>query len=335
MKAIGYNRIGEIEDPSSLVLLEVELPELDPYDLLVEVKAVSVNPVDVKVRRIFEPEGAGRVTGYDVSGVVCAVGSAVTKFQPGHEVYYAGDLQRAGANAEFHAVDEALVGHKPQSLSHAQAASLPLTTLTAWELLFDSFGVRQEESRGESILIVGAAGGVGSMLIQLVHQLTYLNIVAGASRRDSIQWVNALGADCVINHHDSIPEQLARIGVVPKYVASLIGTERNFTELVDSLPPFGHLGLIDDPEDIPINYIKHKALSLHWEFMFARSMHEAADMDKQGRILNRVAELVDAGYIQPTVTLERGVLTPEGLHAAHLHQSSGQMIGKQVFEVAF
>ena len=335
MHAIGYTRLGALEEEGNLIHFDAPMPTLGPRDLLVEVKAVSINPVDVKVRGLFEPDGGPRVIGYDAAGVVVQVGSEVSHFEVGQEVFYAGDLTRPGTNAQYHAVDERIVGKKPQNLSFPESAALPLTTLTAWELLFESFGLQQGAGEGEAILIVGAAGGVGSILIQLAKRLTGLTVIATASRRETMQWVSAIGADHVINHHEHIGKQMASLGIAPKYVASLVGTEEHFIDLVELIKPRGHLGLIDDPKDITINAIKTKALNFHWEFMFTRSMYKTDDMAVQRDILNRISELVDYGLLFSTMTNNLGVMTPESLMRAHLIQETGTVYGKHVMDVAW
>ena len=333
MKAIGYQKTGPITAPDALIEFEAPQPEVGPHDLLVEVKGISVNPVDVKVRTRPEmgPEpGQTKVIGYDAAGIVRAVGDQVTRFKVGDEVFYAGDITRPGTNAEFHAVDERIVGAKPASLDFAQAAGMPLTSITAWELLFESLGVCEGTGDGESLLIIGGAGGVGSILIQLAKQLTGLTVVATASRPDTVEWVKQMGADHVINHRESLVEQMSALQIQPRYVASLNGTEGHFPSIVELIEPRGHIALIDDPETLDIHSIKPKALSFSWEFMFARSMFQAKDIEQQHALLNRVSELIDSGKIKSTVTNNLGALTAENLTAAHAQQESGRVIGKNV-----
>ena len=200
MKAIGYKDAGSAAD--ALIEFETETPQLGPNDLRVEVRGVSVNPVDVKLRASAQPDGEPRILGFDAAGVVQAVGSAVTRFRPGDEVFYAGDITRPGTNAPFHVVDERIVGRKPSSLGFAEAAGIPLTSITAWEMLFDSFGLKEDEGTGESLLVIGGAGGVGSILIQLAKKLTGLTVIATASREDTHAWVKKMGADYVVNHRN-------------------------------------------------------------------------------------------------------------------------------------
>jgi zinc-binding alcohol dehydrogenase family protein len=334
MKAIAFTRPLPIEAQDSLVELDLPLPEYGPRDLLVNVRAVSVNPVDTKVRgarhqgSASDNTGKPQVLGWDAAGVVVGKGAAATAFDVGDEVYYAGALDRPGSNAEYQAVDERLVGRKPQSIGFAEAAALPLTGITAWELLFDRLGVREGES-GASLLVSGAAGGVGSILVQLARRLTGLTVVATASRPETVGWVTQMGAHYVIDHTKHLAEQLNELRVPQvKYIASLTATARNFAQLVEVLAPEGKLGLIDDPETLDAVPLKRKAASLHWEFMFARSMWQTPDMAEQGRLLSRVSELVDRGELRSTQTQTFSPINVENLKKAHAFAESGKAIGK-------
>ncbi|MEM6343905.1 MAG: zinc-binding alcohol dehydrogenase family protein [Bacteroidota bacterium] len=330
MKAIGYKKSGPISAPEALEAFETATPSLGPKDLLVAVKGISVNPVDVKVRASMSPESGRKVIGYDAAGVVKAIGAEVSKFKVGDEVFYAGDFTRPGTNSALHAVDERIVGKKPQSLDFAEAAGLPLTSITAWEILFDCLGVAEGSGKGESILIIGGAGGVGSILIQLAKKLTNLTVIATASRPETIAWTQKMGADHVINHHQSLVEQCQALGLTPQYVASLSGTEGHFPAIVELIKPRGHIAIIDDPQEIDIRAIKLKALSFSWEFMFTRSMFETEDMAQQHELLNRVSSLIDAGTLISTVRQNLGKLSVETLKEAHIQQESGKAIGKNV-----
>lgn len=332
MKAIGYKQAGAISATDSLVDFVAAEPTVGPRDLLVEVRGISVNPVDVKVRAAMGPESGTKIIGYDAAGIVREVGSDVSLFKVGDEVFYAGDFTRDGTNSQLHAVDERIVGHKPKTLGFADAAALPLTSITAWEILFHSFAIKEGEGKGESILIVGGAGGVGSMLIQLAKKLTQLTVITTASRPETVQWVKKMGADHVINHHQSLTEQVAALGLEPKYVASLNGTQQNFASIIELIKPRGHIALIDDPETIDIHAIKLKALSFSWEFMFARSLYKTADMQVQHELLNSVSRLIDNATLQSTVTKNLGKLTAQTLKAAHIEQESGRVIGKNVLD---
>lgn len=333
MKAIGYKKAGPITAQEALVEFEAEKPEIGPHDLLVEVRGISVNPVDVKVRALPElgPEnGKTKIIGYDGAGIVREVGSDVSKFKVGDEVFYAGDLTRAGSNSELHAVDERIVGRKPDSLGFAEAAGLPLTSITAWEILFDSFGLKEGDGKGESLLIIGAAGGVGSILIQLAKKLTGLRVIATASRPDTMAWVEKMGADHVINHRESLVDQIKALGTQPRYVATLNGTEEHFPAIVELIKPRGHIALIDDPQSLDINSIKLKALSFSWEFMFTRSMFQTDDIEKQHDLLNRISELIDGRTLISTVRNNLGKISVQTLKEAHVQQESGRVIGKNV-----
>ena len=330
MKAFGYSERGPISAQTSVVEFDTEMPSPGERDLLVEVRGVSVNPVDVKVRANRQPEGGPRILGFDAAGVVNSVGSGVTLFKPGDEVYYAGEFTRPGSNAEFQAVDERLVGRKPTSLSFSDAAGMPLTSITAWELLFDSFGIEEGAGAGDALLIIGGAGGVGSILIQLAKKLTALTVVATASRDDSVAWVKKMGADQVVNHRKPLNEEMAALGIAPKYVAALNQTDQHFGAIIDLIKPRGHIALIDDPPGIDISAIKLKALSFSWEFMFARSMFQTDDMDAQHKLLGRVADMLDDGTLRSTVNENRGALDEANLRAALAHQEGGSAIGKTV-----
>ena len=336
MKAIGYKQAGPISAEHSLIEFEAAMPEVGPHDLLVEVKGISVNPVDVKVRAMpqFGPEeGQTKVIGWDAAGIVKEVGSEVSRFKIGDEVFYAGEFTKAGSNAEFQTVDERIVGKKPKLLEFAESAGLPLTSITAWEILFDSFALKEGDGEGESILIIGAAGGVGSILIQLAKKLTGLKVIATASRPDTIEWVKKMGADHVINHRESLVDQMKGLDIQPKYVAALNGTEQHFPGIVELIKPRGHIALIDDPQTLDIASIKLKSLSFSWEFMFARSLFQTEDMDAQHKLLNRVSELIDEGILISTVTNNLGVMSAESLKEAHIQQESGRVIGKNVLDV--
>ncbi|WP_421869693.1 zinc-binding alcohol dehydrogenase family protein [Motiliproteus sp.] len=332
MKAIGYTQAGSIDAAESLIEFETEQPTLGPRDLLVEVRGISVNPVDVKVRANVSPDQGHKVIGYDAAGVVRQVGSEVESFQPGDEVFYAGDITRPGTNAELHAVDERIVGKKPKLLGFAEAAGLPLTSITAWEMLFDAFGLKEGEGEGEALLVIGGAGGVGSILIQLAKQLTGLTVIATASRPETIDWVKKMGADHVINHRESLVDQVQALELEPRYVAALTNTDDHFGAILELIKPRGHVAVIDDPQVLDIKPGKMKALSFSWEFMFTRSMFQTDDIDKQHQLLSRVSTLIDEAKLISTVTNNLGQLSVENLKRAHAHQESGRAIGKQVLK---
>ena len=333
MKAITFNEHAlPIDDPQALIDISLPVPTPGPRDLLVEVRAVSVNPVDTKVRAgTFTKEP--KILGWDATGIVREVGSEVTLFQPGDEVFYAGSITRTGSYSEFHLVDERIVGHKPRSLSAADAAALPLTSITAWELLFDRLGVVEGSGEGKCLLITGAAGGVGSMLVQLARQLTRLTVIGTASRQETADWVRQLGAHHVIDHSQPLLAQLQALGVPQiDYVASLTHTEQHFAQLIDVLKPQGRLGVIDDPESLDVMPLKRKSLSLHWELMFTRSLYETADMINQHHLLNRVSALIDQGVLRTTVGEHFGAINAANMRRAHALVESGKARGKIVLE---
>lgn len=335
MKAVGYHESLPITEARSLLDLELPDPRPDGRDLLVRIEAISVNPVDTKMRMRSTPAtGEAAVLGWDACGVVVETGAEATLFQPGDEVWYAGSIARPGTNSELHLVDERIVGRKPGSLDFAQAAALPLTSITAWELLFDRLGVAPgKRYSDQSLLIVGAAGGVGSILTQLAHRLTGLRVIGTASRPATAEWVHSLGADEVIDHSRPLSEELRRVGIPNvTHVASLTKTDLHFPEIVEALAPQGRLALIDDPGPIDIGQLKRKSLSLHWELMFTRSLFETPDMIAQHRLLEEVAELVDAGVIRTTVGEHFGSINAENLKRAHALVESGRSKGKIVLE---
>lgn len=340
MKAVGYTHSLPINDPDALQDIEIPMLAASSHDLLIKVQAIAVNPVDYKIRmRMAGTEAAPKVLGWDAVGEVVATGEEVSQFKPGDQVYYAGDLNRQGSNAEYQVVDERLVGVKPKSLSVAEAAALPLTTITAWELLFEHLSIEQQspvnnEKTDEVILVVGAAGGVGSILLQLAKVITGATVIATASRESSADWVKKLGADYVINHSKPMKEQIEALGIGNvTHVASLNSTESYFETYSELLAPFGKIAMIDDPATpLDVMKMKPKSISLHIEFMFARSMFKAKDMGEQGRLLTRVAELIDQSYIQTTVGKNLGTINAENLKIAHTELESGTAVGKIVLE---
>ena len=336
MKAVAYYQPLPAEHPEALQDVQLAEPVPGPRDLLVEVRAISVNPVDTKIRQGVTPaDGAAKVLGWDASGVVKAVGSEVSLFQPGDRVFYAGAIDRAGANSELHVVDERIVGHMPSSLSFAVAAALPLTAITAWELLFERLQISEgSANQNQTLLIVGAAGGVGSILTQLARRLTGLTVIGTASRAQTQAWVRELGAHHVIDHSKPLSEELARIGVGQvTHVASLTQTEQHYEQLIEALEPQGRLALIDDPvQPLDVMKLKRKSLSLHWELMFTRSLYQTEDMIEQHRLLERVSSLVDSGVLRTTLGEHFGRIDAANLRRAHALLESGKARGKIVLE---
>ena len=336
MKAIGYYQPQPISAETALVDLDLPMPKVGPHDLLVKVEAVSVNPVDVKLRAGAKPaEGEARVLGFDAAGIVTAIGPAVTRFKVGDAVFYAGAIQRPGTNAEYHAVDERIVGPKPASLCFAEAAALPLTAITAWELLFDRLGVPYGQKKsGDALLIINGAGGVGSILTQIARRLTGLTVITTASRPETVEWSRKMGAHHVINHRNPLDEELKKLGIPQvRYIASLTGSDQHHNAIVEALAPQGALALIDDPASFDIVPFKRKSLAVHWELMFTRPLFNTADMAEQHTILSEVSALVDAGVLRTTLTQNFGTITAANLRKAHAAQESAAAIGKTVLAV--
>ena len=338
MKAIALKKYLPIEQPESF--LDVELPKPEPTgrELLVAVKAVAVNPVDTKVRagRGKSPdavEDPPRVLGWDASGVVEAVGQDVTLFNPGDEVWYAGDITRPGCNSEFQVIDERIVGRKPKSLSHTEAAALPLTAITAYEAFFDRLGIdREGANEGQSILIIGGGGGVGSIGIQLAKHAGLI-VTATASRPETEAWVKELGADYVVNHREDIVAQVRALGIQHVDHVAIFNDMRHWAAAVELIRPQGGIVSIDDTDlPMPMEDMKMKAASFHWEFMFARAMFETPDMIEQHKLLNWVADQVDDGRMRTTVSEVLSPINAANLREAHRQIETGKAKGKIVVE---
>lgn len=328
MHAVAYRTNLPITDPASLEDVELPVPILRPHDLLVRVEAVSVNPVDVKQRAGSDPGGEWRVLGYDQAGTVEAIGDAVTLFAVGDRVYSAGSIDRQGTDADLHAVDERIVGHMPTTLGFAEAAALPLTSITAWEALFDRFRLTADSDG--TLLVLGGAGGVGSAMIQLARELTNVTIIATASRPESAAWVRELGAHRVVDHHGDLVAQLAEIApkgvryVFTPFSAGMIDT---FAAIV---APGGEITAIDEPDGLDIRPLKSKSITWHWELMFTRALYGTDDLIEQHRLLDRVAELVDAGRFRTTLSTTLHGLDAATLREAHRLVESGRTVGKVV-----
>jgi zinc-binding alcohol dehydrogenase family protein len=327
MRAIGYRKSLPISDPESLIDVELPTPEPGPHDLLVRVEAVSVNPVDTKVRAAVDPNGEVKVLGYDAAGVVDAVGSEVSLFAVGDEVYYAGSIGRPGSNVRYHLVDERITGHKPTSMDFAEAAALPLTTITAWEALFDRFRLGRDSTG--TLLVLGAAGGVGSMMVQLARALTGVTVIGTASRPESQRWVTDLGAHHAVSHHGDLVEQVRTVapgGVNYIFTPFSAGRVGHFVEL---LQPGGEVTAIDEPEGLELLPLKDKSLTWHWEFMFTRPLFAPEDT-AQHELLDTVARLVDDGALRGTLTERLTPIKAATLRRAHELVEHGGMIGKVV-----
>lgn len=336
MKAVGLRKYLPISDEASLIDVEIPKPEARGRDLLVAVRAIAVNPVDTKVRAPKdEVEDPPRILGWDAAGVVEAVGPDVTLFSPGDEVFYAGSLTRPGCYSEFHLVDERIVGRKPASRSFAEAAALPLTSITAWESLFDRMGVSAGgQDAGRRLLVLGGAGGVGSIAIQLAKQVAGLEVIATASRDESKAWCLDLGADHVVNHREDIPEQLRALGIdAVDFVFCCNSTDQHWAAMIEVVGPQGHIcSIVDTMSPVDIRPLKKKSASFSWELMFTRPIFETADMIEQHRLLNEVSALVDSGEIRTTVGEVLSPISAANLRKAHAQIEGGRTVGKIVLD---
>jgi NADPH2:quinone reductase len=333
MHAVGYRESLPIDNASALLDLDLPQPSATGHDLLVRVNALAVNPVDTKVRkRAHPPAGEFKILGWDAVGTVIEKGPNCLLFKPGDEVFYAGNVNRPGCNSEFHLVDERIVGRKPKTLSNEQAAALPLTAITAWEMIFDRLQISRIPSHSRGVMmIVGGAGGVGSIAIQLARKLTGLTVIATASRAQSRDWCLKLGAHHVIDHSRDMPQQLSALGLDgAHYILGLTATDKHFCAIAEMLRPQGKFALIDDPGPIDVSLLKRKSASLHWELMFTRPIFQTEDMIHQHYLLNDVAELVDAGIIVTTLGQSLGAINAANLREAHRRLESGTTIGKIV-----
>lgn len=336
MRAVGYQHSLEIEHHDALVDIELPRPTAKGCDVLVEVKAISVNPIDTKVRmRAQPPEGEWKVLGWDAAGVVVEVGDDVTDFKVGDEVFYAGSLSRDGTNAQFHLVDSRIIALKPRSLSWVEAAALPLTSITAYEVLFDRLRVAECQVPGaaSAIVIIGGAGGVGSMAVQLARQLTDLTVLSTASRDATKAWVEQMGAHMVLDHSQPLSPQVEAVGIgAPGFAFSITHTDQHQADIAHFLSPQGHMALIDDPAQFQLGLFKGKSIAIHWESMFTRSLFGTPDMARQGEILAHVAKLVDEGKIKTTLAQNFGPINAVNLKRAHALLESHGSHGKIVLE---
>ena len=333
MRAVGYTESLPITSEHALVDLDIPAPEPGPHDLIVRVAAISVNPVDAKMRKRTKPQpGVPQILGWDAVGIVERTGAQASLFKPGDRVWYAGSIARPGANSMLHAVDERIVGTAPRTLDDAAAAALPLTAITAWEMLFDRLGLTPGDSkRTGTLLIIGGAGGVGSIAIQLARRLTGLTVIATASRPETQAWVRDLGAHHAIDHAKPLSQELKRIGIASAdLIFSTNQSDHHWPEIVEAVSPQGHVGLIDDPEPIDVRLLKRKSVALHWELMFTRALFATEDMIAQHRLLNEVARLVDAGILRSTVADNHGRINAANLRRAHALIESNRAKGKIV-----
>lgn len=332
MKAIGFKTSLSIEKEDSFIEFETSKPVPGAHDLLVKIEAVSVNPVDFKIRQNSAKDTVletPKIIGWDAVGIVEAIGDKVSLFKVGDEVYYAGDLNKQGSNAEYQIIDERIVGHKPKSISIEQAAAMPLTGLTAWEILFDRIRIDPEKDKGKTILIIGGAGGVGSIAIQLAKKIAGLTVIATASRPESIEWCKEQGADFVVNHRNLI-EEVRNAGFQNvDFILDFVDVNQYWDAFVELIKPQGHIGSISDPVDnVNLRQLKGKSASFHWELMFTRSMFQTEDMIEQHHILNKLANLLDNGTIHSTLKTTLNGLTVANLKEAHQLLESGKTIGK-------
>lgn len=332
MKAIGFKTSLPIGEQESFIAFETEVPTLYAHDLLVKVQAVSVNPVDYKIRQNSAKDmvlDTPKVIGWDAVGIVEEVGDAVTLFKKGDEVYYAGDITRSGSNAEYQLIDERIVGRKPKNLSVAEAAVIPLTGLTAWEILFDRMRISTEKDKGKTLLIIGGAGGMGSIAIQLAKKVAGLTVIATASRPETVEWCKKMGADVVVNHQDLVNEVRNAGFHYVDFIADFVNTGAYWDAMVELIKPQGHIGSITaSSEPVALNKLKTKSASFSWEYMYTRSMFQTEDMIQQHHILNQIADLVEADAIQSTLYLTLEGLTVENFKQAHQLLESGKTIGK-------
>ncbi len=332
MKAVGIYRHLPITDPEALVDFNIADPVARSRDLLVRIKAVSVNPVDTKVRAPQEGSyDPPRILGWDAAGVVDTVGDEVSLFKPGDEVYYAGDITRPGSNAELQLVDERIVGIKPKNLTFKEAAALPLTTITSWEALFERLGINRKGENNKTLLIIGGAGGVGSMAIQLAKTVPGLTIIATASRDKTIKWCKKLGADYIINHHDPLPFQIDELGLAVDFIFCCNNTDKHWPGMVQLVRPQGKIcTIVENGRPLDTTLSKTKSLTHVWEFMYTRSMFTTEDMQAQGQLLNSITDLLEKGILRTTMQEDFGEINAANLQKAHVRVEQGAMIGKLV-----
>lgn len=332
MKAIGFKTSLPIENPESFIEFETVKPVPGPHDLLVKIDAISVNPVDFKIRQSSAKEtilDTPKIIGWDAVGIVQAVGQDVALFEVGDPVYYAGDITKQGSNAEYQIIDERIVGRKPKSLSIEESAVIPLTALTAWEILFDRIRINADKDKGKSILIIGGAGGVGSIAIQLAKKIAGLTVIATASRPETIEWCKQQGADFVVDHKNLISSVREAGFEHVDFILDFVDTNAYWDTMVELIKPQGHIASITgSAEPVVLNKLKSKSVSFSWELMYTRSMYQTEDMIEQHNILNIVADLLDDGILKTTLNTTLNGLTAENLKKAHELLESGKTIGK-------
>ena len=332
MRAVGFKTSLPITDPQSFIDFETTKPAPKGYELLVKIKAIAVNPVDYKIRKNAAKDtvlAAPKIIGWDACGVVESVGEKVSIFKIGDEVYYAGDITKSGCNAEYQVIDERIVGRKPKNLSEEAAAAMPLTTLTAWEILFDRIRINAEKDQGKTLLIIGGAGGVGSIAIQLAKKIANLKVIATASRPETVAWCNKMGADVVVNHKDLVTEVRKAGFKYVDFIVDFVDVNAYWDDMVELIKPQGHIASITgSAEPVALNKLKTKSASFSWEFMYTRSSFETEDMIEQHKILTTVASLIEDGEIVHTLTQTLNGLSAANLKQAHQQLESGTTIGK-------
>ncbi|MEP3210429.1 MAG: zinc-binding alcohol dehydrogenase family protein [Maribacter sp.] len=336
MKAIGFKQSLPISNPQSFIEFQTEKPTPKGHDLLVKIAAISVNPVDYKIRQRVAKDtvlDTPKIIGWDASGTVEAVGDQTSRFKVGDQVYYAGDLTRNGCNSEYQLIDERIVGMKPKSLTDAEAAVMPLTTLTAWESLFDRIKIDPQKDKGKTVLILAGAGGVGSIAIQLAKKMADLTVIATASRPESANWCKYLGADFVVNHYE-LKAELAKIGHAEvNYILDFVDLEGYWEMAAEIIKPQGHIvSITGSNSPLNLNVLKNKSVTFSYEFMYTRSMFTTEDIEKQHQILNQVADMLDAGSLKTTLTTSLDGFTVDNLKKAHAMQESGRTIGKTAIQ---
>jgi NADPH2:quinone reductase len=336
MKAIGFKTSLPISAEESFIEFETAIPQPSGRDILVKINAISVNPVDYKIRQNSAKDTVletPKVIGWDATGTVEAVGESVTFFKPGDAVYYAGDLTRSGSNAEYQLIDERIVGLKPSTLSNAEAAAMPLTALTAWESLYDRIRISEQKDKGKSILIIGGAGGVGSIAIQLAKKISGLKVITTASRTETKEWCLDMGADLVVDHKNLVEEIRATGYQEVDFILDFVDLNSYWDAIVELIKPQGHIvSITGSATPVALNKLKNKSVTFSWEFMYTRSMYQTDDMEEQHRILNKLAELFDNGTLKTTLNTTLNGFTAENLKEAHRLLESGKTIGKVVIE---
>ncbi|WP_028521934.1 zinc-binding alcohol dehydrogenase family protein [Runella limosa] len=338
MKAVGFKTSLPISEEESFIEFETAKPQPSGHELLVKISAISVNPVDFKIRQ-NSAKGTvldtPKIIGWDAAGVVEAVGENVSLFNVGDKVYYAGDITKPGSNSEYQLIDERIVGKQPSTLFDEAAAAMPLTVLTAWEIFFDRMRLSVERDQNKTLLIIGGAGGVGSIAIQIAKKLLGLKVIATASRPETIEWCQKMGADVVVNHRNLVEEVRGAGFQFVDFIVDFVDNNGYWDAMAELIKPQGHIASITGSAvPVALNKLKSKSVSFSWEFMYTRSTYQTDDMIEQHHILNRVAQLLDEGVLFHTHTHTLHGLSAETLKQAHAQLESGTTIGKWVIKYA-